>query len=186
MAKNKNYVGAILGLIICLCFSTTRTLADDIECVKRTYTGELGVVEATGHNDGPRVEEYLHSVGRYKGDAWCAAFVHWVLQKCGVSNIPYSGYSPSWFPSKYVVYKRGRANNKTPQTADVFGLYFQNMGRVAHVGFIDSWPTDSKYAITVEGNTSDANTGNATREGGKTCLKRRLKSQIYIVSRWVR
>lgn len=184
MAKGKSGISRILRLLICLCICTTSVVAADIDCVKKTYTAEIGVYEATGHNDGPRVEMYLKSVGRYKGDAWCAAFVHWVLQKCGAENLPYSGYSPSWFPSRKVVYKRGKQGNQRPQTADVFGLYFQNMGRIAHVGFIDNWG-DGDFVITVEGNTSDANTGNATREGGGVYKKRRLKRQIYAVSRWL-
>lgn len=184
MAKNKNYSSLVFWLIVCFCTISSNGISGDAICVKNTYTAEVGVYEATGKNDGPRVEEYLSSVGRKKGDAWCAAFVHWTLKRCGITNIPYSGWSPSWF-TRNVVYKRGRTDNKIPQTADVFGLYFQNLGRVAHVGFIDSW-AEGQYCTTVEGNTSDANTGNATREGGGVYKKRRLKRQIYIVSRWTK
>lgn len=182
MAKNKSSITRVFWLVVCLCLCCPYYIGGN--CVQSVYTAEVGVKEATGKNDGIRVEEYLSSVGRKRGDAWCAAFVYWSLSKCGITGIPKSGWSPSWF-TKNVIYKRGQAGNKTPQTADVFGLYFANLKRVAHVGFIDNW-TSGDYVVTVEGNTSDANTGNATREGGGVYKKRRLKRQIYIVSRWTK
>lgn len=42
---------------------------------------QLGVTEATGHNDGPAVETYLKSVGLGKGYAWCMAFVYWCAKQ---------------------------------------------------------------------------------------------------------
>lgn len=182
MAKSKNSISRFLWLTICLCFFATGIVANTT-CIQQTYTSQIGVYEATGKNDGPQVEEYLASVGRKKGDAWCAAFVHWTLSRCGIKGLPYSGWSPSWF-TKNVVYTRGGTNNQTPLTGDVFGLYFANLKRIAHVGFIDRWAANTDYCITVEGNTSEANTGNATREGGGVYKKRRLKRQIFKVSRW--
>ena len=42
------------------------------------------VVELTGRNDGKEVEMFLKSVGRNKGDSWCAAFVSYCLTVSGV------------------------------------------------------------------------------------------------------
>ncbi|WP_235012527.1 hypothetical protein [Pedobacter africanus] len=36
---------------------------------------EIGVREATGRNDGTRIEHYLAAVGLDKGHAYCAAFI---------------------------------------------------------------------------------------------------------------
>jgi hypothetical protein len=51
---------------------------------------QLGVVEATGNNDGVAVESYLKSVGLGKGYAWCMAFVYWCVKqaanKLGLRN----------------------------------------------------------------------------------------------------
>ena len=77
--------------------------------------------------------------------------------------------------------KKGAKNNKTPGKADVFGIWFQNLNRIAHVGFIDEWKDDCAFCITVEGNTNDE----GSREGDGVYKKRRLKSQIYKVSRWL-
>ncbi len=176
MAKNK---------IIILCFLLAVTLAglpveNTRDRVIKTYQGEIGIREETGQNDGQRVEEYLHAVGQKKGAPWCAAFVSWVFVQADVTAIR-SAWSPSWFPAANVVYTRGSAGNLTPLPADVFGIYFQNLKRIAHVGFIDNWQSNTSFLITVEGNTNDA----GSREGDGVYRKRRLKSQIYKISRWL-
>lgn len=149
--------------------------------IANIYTSQIGVREATGRNDGKTVETYLASVNRVKGDAWCAAFVHWTLQQAGINNIPKSGWSPAWFPADKTVYKPSAGKTITPQKADVFGIYFNSMKRIAHVGFIDQWIEGQNTCITVEGNTNDA----GSREGDGVYKKRRLKKQIYAASRWV-
>ncbi|RXF67710.1 hypothetical protein [Arcticibacter tournemirensis] len=65
-----------------------------------------------------------------------------------------------------------------PSSGDVFGIYFPEKGRIAHVGFVDEW--GDKYAITVEGNTNEA----GSREGDGVYRKRRLISSIYKVARY--
>jgi len=150
-----------------------------IERVALIYTAEIGVKELTGKNDGVRVEEYLAAANRKKGDAWCAAFVTWVLKEAGIVAV-ISGWSPDWFPVKNTIYTRGAKTNQTPNKADVLGIYYSEFKRIAHVGFIDEWGIGN-FCMTVEGNTND--TGD--REGHGVYKKRRLKSQIYKVSRWV-
>lgn len=148
--------------------------------VVNTYTAEIGVRELTGHNDGVRVVQYLQSAKLTKGNPWCAAFVCWTYKQVNAHTV-ISGYSPTWFPNSNTIYTRGSATNRIPDRADVFGIYFSNKGRIAHVGFIDKWPPTNSYCITVEGNTNEA----GSREGDGVYCKRRLKSQIYKVSRWI-
>ncbi len=176
MAKNK---------IIVLCFFLTLSLIglsveNPRDRVKKIYTAELGVRELSGQNDGERVEMYLASVGHKKGAPWCAAFVSWVFQTAGVIAVK-SAWSPSWFPESKIIYTRGTAGNQIPLPADVFGIYFQNLKRIAHVGFIDDWQQSTSFTITVEGNTNDV----GSREGDGVYRKRRLKNQVYKISRWL-
>jgi len=144
------------------------------------YSTQIGVREATGKNDGTDVEKYLAATGLGKGHAWCAAFVAWTFDQARIKIVK-SAWSPAWFPSQKTIYTRGEPGNITPQQADVFGIYFQNLKRVAHVGFIDDWQQETSFLITVEGNTNEA----GSRDGDGVYRKRRLKSQIYKVSRWV-
>lgn len=85
-----------------------------------------------------------------------------------------TGWSPSLFPPKKVV--------TTWKQGDVFGIYFANKKRIAHVGIIDQVERNS--VITVEGNTGPDNYGERSREGDGVFKKRRMKKQIYMVSRW--
>ena len=175
MAKNNNLIFYIL--LVAFVFSSSLLHAQ--LRVSDIYSKEIGVRERTGNNDGQRVEEYLRSCNLKKGNPWCAAFVTWTFKQAKVDAIV-SAYSPSWFPNKSTIYTKGVKGNKTPQKADVFGIYFSNKGRIAHVGFIDVWE-DNSYCITVEGNTNDE----GSRDGDGVYRKRRLKSQIYKVSRFL-
>lgn len=176
MAKNK-----IIILCILLTISTVGLPVENArDRVVEIYMGEIGVRELTGRNDGERVEEYLHSVGHKKGAAWCAAFVSWVFQQAKIKAVR-SAWSPAWFPASNTIYTRGSSGNRTPEKADVFGIWFNNLNRIAHVGFVDDWQKNTQFVLTVEGNTNDA----GSRDGDGVYKKRRLKSQIYKVSRWL-
>ncbi|MEJ7694696.1 hypothetical protein [Daejeonella sp.] len=67
----------------------------------------------------------------------------------------------------------------SPGTGDVFGLFFPEKARIAHVGFIDQW--DGTWMISVEGNTNNF----GSREGDGVYRKRRLVKSIYKVARYV-
>jgi hypothetical protein len=169
MAKVLVFIGLIFSFIA----SGSNTSRN---AVKVVYTSQIGVREATGSNDGKVVESYLKVTGLSKGYAWCAAFVSWTFEKAGVKAIK-SAYSPSWFPRNKTIWKQGKGSQ--PQQGDVFGIWFSNKNRIAHVGFVDSW--GAKEVITVEGNTNEA----GSREGDGVYKKRRLIRQIYAVSNWI-
>ena len=68
----------------------------------------------------------------------------------------------------------------TPSTGDVFGLYFPEKRRIAHVGFIDEWK--DPWVITVEGNTNVL----GSKEGDGVYRKWRLVRSVYKVARYIR
>lgn len=146
-------------------------------CVVESALADVGVREATGHNDGPEVERYLASVGLHKGLSWCAAFVSYHLSGCGVRN-PATGWSPAfsgvsariWSPRKAI---------RMPMPGDVFTLYFPSLGRVGHVGFVTGF--DGRYITTVEGNTSAP----GSREGDGVYARRRQLSKVYAVTNYI-
>ena len=65
-----------------------------------------------------------------------------------------------------------------PRSGDVFGLYFPDKKRIAHVGFVDQWLGD--WLITVEGNTNDP----GSREGDGVYRKRRQVGSLDRVARY--
>src|SRR3546814_750968 len=133
--------------------------------IRTIYTQEIGVREKSNKNDGERVGEYLKYTGLNEGYAWCAAFVSWSFGQAGLKE-PKTAWSPSLFPNKRIIWRKNQ-NKPIPQAGDVFGIYYSNLKRIAHAGFIDQW--GDKYVITVEGNTKDAN----SREGEGVYRKRR-------------
>jgi hypothetical protein len=143
---------------------------------------QLHVKEATGKNDGKEVEEYLRTAGGLKGWAWCVAFPVWVYTHCGVP-CPKTCYTPSFF-TKDLIYQRGKGYTATPRCADAFSIYFPNMGRDAHTGMIYRWPPGD-FFISVEGNTSEDNYGQKTREGNGVFKKKRLKRQCSKIRRFI-
>lgn len=163
--------------------------------VRQIYTSQLGIREKQP-NSGPDVEKYLHYVNLSKGNPWCAAFVCWVYGQAGIDN-PRTGWSPGLFTAKNVIWTRMKLKVESgtlkasaqssmpighiglPTTGDVFGIYFPEKGRIAHVGFIDQW--GDSWLITVEGNTNESESS----EGDGVYRKRRLTRSIYRVARYI-
>ncbi|GAA4275945.1 hypothetical protein GCM10022259_06690 [Aquimarina mytili] len=148
------------------------------KCVKELYDSQVGVRETGGDNQGAHVAMYLASVGLDPGYAWCAAFVSWCYQNAGV-NAPVSGWVPSYALMSNRIYERGKFLKKKPQTGDVFMIWYPNLNRPAHIGFVDQW--GATWITTVEGNTNT----NGSREGDGVYRKRRLKKQVWAVSNFV-
>lgn len=176
MAKSKGNYHTCLWVFICLLLVSYELVGETPrERVKKTYTSQIGVREATGNNDGLQVEKYLKVSGFGSGFAWCAAFLAWTFEQSQIKAIK-SAWAPSWFPMERVIYLQGSIK-ETPQYGDVMGIWIN--GRIGHVGFVDEW--GDKIVITVEGNTSDT----SIHEGDGVYRKRRLKQQIFAVSKWL-
>ncbi|WP_286862691.1 CHAP domain-containing protein [Sphingobacterium sp. UBA7625] len=131
---------------------------------------EIGVREATGNNDGQRVEEYLAYTGLGKGYAWCAAFVSWCYGKVGLSA-PRNAWSPALFPNGRR-YAAGLSQQENIRPADLFGIYSQQQGRINHVGIVRK--LEDRYILTVEGNVAN-----------RVLSKRRLLATVYAFSNWL-
>ncbi len=138
-------------------------------------SGEIGVREATGNNDGKRVEEYLRYTNLGKGYAWCSAFVSWCFGQAGLQE-PRNPWSPALFPNART-YCRGDACRR-PVTwlkinpADIFGIYGQSARRIDHVGLVKS--VQDSYLITIEGNSNN-----------RVESRRRHLSTVYALANWV-
>lgn len=130
--------------------------------LREIYQAEVGVREATGNNDGPRIAEYLRYCGLAEGYEWCAAFVSWCHGKAGHPQ-PQNAWAAALFPAAR------RVDN--PRPGDVFGIYVASKRRIGHCGFVDEWKDG--WCITVEGNVDNA-----------VVRKRRPIKTIHAVARW--
>jgi hypothetical protein len=132
--------------------------------------GEIGVREATGSNDGARVEEYLAYTGLGKGHAWCAAFVSWCYGEAGRS-VPCNAWSPALFPMTRR-YKKEEIGQGAIRQADLFAIYNQRLGRINHVGLVRE--LNGNWLLTVEGNVNN-----------RVLCKRRPLAMVYTFSNWL-
>jgi len=80
------------------------------------------------------------------------------------------------YPNRQTTDNRQQA---TPSTGDIFGIYFPDKKRIAHVGFVDQW--EGTWLLTVEGNTN----ASGSNEGDGVYRKRRLVKSVYKVSRYI-
>ncbi|WP_316801458.1 peptidoglycan-binding protein [Pedobacter frigidisoli] len=141
------------------------------QLILQVAESQLGVHEATGSNDGLAVEKFLYYTGNAKGDPWCGAFVSWVYGQAGCGQ-PRTAWSPSLLPLSKRIRK--------PEPADVFGIYFPGLKRIAHCGIVKM--QRGSWIITVEGNTNVA----GSREGDGVYSKYRHIRTIKYFANWLK
>lgn len=141
----------------------------------RQAGSQLGVTEATGHNDGVAVEKYLASVGLGKGYSWCMAFVYWCFKeaakKLGIPNplLQTGGVKAEWDSS------RGTRTTVPSVGAQFFIIHTDGTGHTGICGsgfLLESGIATSFH--TIEGNTNS----NGSREGTAVLRKTRHLSEV--------
>ena len=71
-----------------------------------------------------------------------------------------------------------------PLEGDVFGVYFNSLGELAHCGIILEWPKTDKFFLTVEAAHND-NYWPGKDGWPRICMKRRLKSDAFAIKRFL-
>jgi hypothetical protein len=174
MVKNK----VILFLVCFLCCSFPVCVGQT--CIETTLDRQLGTRESGGNNRGWRVAQYLKSVGLPEGNPWCAAYVHWALDKCGVPN-SITGWSPTAHNKNNIVFFK-REFKKNPSTGDVFTIYSMSKKRIAHTGFLRERLND-KFYLTNEGNAAPDGY-HSPYDGFGVFEKIRSFNATYSITRW--
>lgn len=131
---------------------------------------QLGQREKTGNNDGPQIEAYQKYTGNKRGDPWCASFVSWIFAQAGYGQ-PRTAWSPALFPKVRL--------KTTAEPAQVFGIYFPNLNRIAHCGLVEK--QQGNWLITIEGNTNIT----GSREGDGVYRKFRHRKTIKFLADWL-
>ena len=146
--------------------------------------GELGVMEVPpGSNSGPKVNQYLASVGLGPGLPWCAAFVYFCAGQAaaGAANpLPKTGgVQKMWreglslgLPALTTAEALAQPNRIAPGMA----FFITHGAGTGHTGFVEGLLPDGRLQ-TIEGNTNDG----ASREGvGVFRLQRRTIGSISL------
>ena len=186
------FAAYLIGCLCNICIAQT-TVRDSVEA---TFMQFNGITERTGHNDGPEIKRVLATCGLPEGYPYCAATVNWTFKQVGIeTGVKGPAAAANWFVDPYkIVYKKSwQKTGFEAKKAQVFGLWFPELGRIAHTGFIVAqYPT---YYLTFEGNTSskgaietDRLTAQDREAGinGGFFLKKRSKSQIYIIADYLK
>lgn len=118
----------------------------------------LGFVEGPANNESP-----FGAWSGYNFQPWCSSFTSYILDAVGVGH-----GKIAYVPSSVAFYRNKGALFTTPQPGDLFHLYYANLGRYGHVGFVEK--VDGDYVVTVEGNSNSS----GSRTGGMVCRNRRL------------
>ena len=142
---------------------------------------EVGVCEVPpGSNRGPRVEEYLKSVGLGPGYAWCAAFVFWCFGEASLSLnrvnplVKTAGCLQHWRATRGVKVTVADAV-KIPSLILPGAIFIISRGGgLGHTGIVTG--IGEGFIRTVEGNS------NASRsaEGGGVCALTRKIGEINV------
>jgi len=129
-------------------------------------TAEVGTQEVPlNSNRGPRVEEYLASVGLGGGFSWCAAFVYWCFNEVAKNTkktnplVKTGGVLRSWNECKGKKISATDAKNNPAliKPGHIFVMDFG--GGLGHTGIVES--VNGGFINTIEGNTNNQN----SREG---------------------
>lgn len=149
----------------------------------RHAASQAGVSEEPpGSNRGDEVEDYLSSVGLGGGNAWCAAFVYWCVEKAaaelGSANcLPKTGLVLGmWSRAKkaglpVVTATEARAQPSLVTSGMIFIM--DHGGGRGHTGFVKE--LSNGRLATVEGNSNDG----GSREGtGVFTLTRRTLGSV--------
>ena len=119
------------------------------------YYLNMGVKEATGHNDGYYVELFLKSVHGHKGDAWCAAFQSFCLSKNeehGVLLATRSALAANFINKKSITAK-SVLNGGVKIPPGTLGIMRHGSTIKGHIFAVYIW--DKVHGQTVEGNSGN-------------------------------
>jgi hypothetical protein len=196
MEKNSRFLCIFLYLFLCLPLLLQAQFTR--AALVKNFISESWVREKTRHNDNPRIIEYHNSVNSWLGKmnpvpAYCGSSLYFNYLRTGKKpDVTTPQRAKSWTDDRSKMVWSGAAGyireGRMPQPGDV--ALTTNKGSW-HVFMIVDWLPNSKYVITVEGNTSDIGqitarpptldiVGVRTYQEG-VFVKRRSKTQLYAV-----
>ncbi|GAB3753960.1 hypothetical protein GCM10028817_19980 [Spirosoma pomorum] len=133
-----------------------------------------------GQNRGPVYTLFIQPYGYGPGTLYCGLFCHHVFKTAGVDHgVKGPALAANWArPAKVIVWRANHpVNGRVPLAGDQ-ALFRFGGKHYNHVEIIINWPPDKEYCWVIGGNTS-----NPDGKGEGVFLKKRLKSEMTVVSR---
>jgi len=127
------------------------------DCLSETFASFVGIQELNGNNRSPIIDYWNNRLNIAKGSPWCASAMTMGFDSCKVKN-PRSAWSPAWdiSPIGRTIYKRGDNKPTSYVPGMIFTLFYKNLGRVGHVGYV--YDISGDVAKTYEGNITNSGT----------------------------
>lgn len=143
-----------------------KPIPDDLDGYLPGSAGALAVVLASqiGYREGYNNDNAYGVWYPMNNVPWCAIFISWGAWHASIDQtvIPKHAWTPggeAWFRERHRLYS-------SPQVGDIGYVYYESLGRVGHVFFVERvWHSDSGATLmdTIEGNTND--TGSSQGNG---------------------
>lgn len=133
---------------------STKATQGTADALLEVAARNLGFVEGPKNNENP----FAAVAGHANFQPWCASFVAACCRRAGVKIPNESAYTPTMANG---FKQQGRYFKTHPQRGDIVFFFWPNMGRIAHVGIVESVEPDGSIR-TIEGNTN----GGGSRTGG--------------------
>lgn len=132
-------------------------MAGDLTKVFAAARANLGYKEGPGENQN-KFSAYWH----HPAEPWCADSAAYMLKQGNALDVTWSAFTPSFAKAYQDVGRWGHS----PKIGAVVFFQWPGMGRIAHVGLVESLRPDGRI-ITLEGNTDVA----GGRTGGQYMRK---------------
>lgn len=133
-----------------------------------------------GQNRGPVYELFIKPYGYGPGTMYCGLFCHHVFVVADVRHyVDGPALAANWArPASVIVWRANHSvGDRVPLAGDLAVFRFGGK-RINHVELIVNWPPGEAYCWVIGGNTS-----NPAGRGEGVFLKKRLKSEMTVVSR---
>lgn len=137
----------------------------------------VGTVEATNHNDGPKIEYIIKRGGGAKGSSYCAYFVTLCIDSARVKSPTVRSGMARSFKRKSSIPAHNVLIGKDTVPPGTIIIWEKGTTMFGHTGFVYSWNKSS--GLTIEGNTSSGKKGSQSNGNGIYFRKRAIEPANY-------
>lgn len=145
-----------------------------IEKILTLAVSQIGVKEIpAGSNKVKYNTAYYGRVVSGSAYPWCCAFIWWLFNECGLSNLFVGGSKTAYCPNVEKFYKSIGQWHSTPKVGDIVLFDFTGKGLAGHIGIVEKVNADGSI-VAIEGNTSLTSNDN----GGSVMRRTRKRGVI--------
>lgn len=151
--------------------TASQTVITEVQRLVAEAASEIGYRERPM---GSNLTKFAAEAGHVPGRAWCATFVVAVARRAG---IPLPSRSPSTRVMADAFRRTGRWHESDPRPGELAFFWFDRPdGQVQHVGIVER--VLPATVVTIDGNTSSAQSGGSEDAGGVVARRWRRRSTV--------